>query len=65
MSVSSNVRKLREAAGQTIEDVSSGARIQLNVMNGIEMGRVVRPDQVEAIARYFGVSVDELEGKDA
>lgn len=63
MSVSSNVRRLRLAAGQSIEDVSSGARIQLNVMNGIEMGRVTRPDQVDALARYFGVSVAEMEGE--
>jgi transcriptional regulator with XRE-family HTH domain len=63
MSLSSNVLRLRLAAGQEIEDVADATRMSYAVVNGIEMGRIVRDDQVAALARHFGVSVAELEGK--
>jgi hypothetical protein len=61
VSVAANVERLRLAGGQTIEQVAAGSRIQQNVMYGITFGRVVRDDQIEALARHFGVTIEELE----
>ena len=60
VSVSVNLNHLLKAAGQSLENVSSGTRIQLHVLIEICWDRMVNKDQISSLARHFEVPVEAL-----
>lgn len=55
------LRDLRRRRGETLEQVSDATGLSVAMLSRIERGeRLPSPDSVEALARHFGLPVDDL-----
>lgn len=65
MSLSNNIKYLRQAAGHTQEELSQALSVERSTISGYESGKR-QPDGtiIKKIAKYYHVSVDSLMNKD-
>ena len=65
MSLSNNIKYLRQAAGHTQEELSQALSVERSTISGYELGKR-QPDGtiIKKIAKLYHVSVDSLMNKD-
>ena len=57
MSLSANLRNLRAARGETVEDVADATRVPVATIRSVEDGRIRTDDWIiEALATHYGLS---------
>jgi transcriptional regulator with XRE-family HTH domain len=57
MSLSANLRNLRAAKGETVEDLAAATRVPAATIRSVEDGRVRTVDWIlEALAAHYGLS---------
>ncbi|WP_062233654.1 helix-turn-helix domain-containing protein [Aureimonas sp. N4] len=60
LSSAARLRALRDAAGQSLDDVERGTRLHVALLRTLEHGRPITQAQAAVLARHFSVPTAEI-----